>query len=107
MARELKFGDLVHEDLILDDLSPSSREEALERMAENYVERGFCRPEFVQAILDREVAHPSALPMSGLKIAIPHTDAEHVNRSALLFARLRQPLEFRSMGDPNKNFRSP
>jgi PTS system galactitol-specific IIA component len=40
--------------------------------------------------------------MSGLKIAIPHTDAEHVNRSALLFARLKEPLEFRSMGDPEE-----
>ena len=88
--------------MILDDFSPGSREEALERMAGMLVERGFCKPEFVQAILDREAAHPSALPMSGLKIAIPHTDAEHVNRSALLFARLRQPLEFRSMGDPEE-----
>jgi PTS system galactitol-specific IIA component len=102
MAHALEFGDLVHEDLILDDFSPGSREEALERMAGILVEKGFCKPEFVQAILDREAAHPSALPMSGLKIAIPHTDAEHVNRSALLFARLREPLEFRSMGDPEE-----
>jgi len=102
MAHALEFGDLVREDLILDDFSPGSREEALERMAGMLVEKGFCKPEFVQAILDREAAHPSALPMSGLKIAIPHTDAEHVNRSALLFARLRKPLEFRSMGDPEE-----
>jgi galactitol PTS system EIIA component len=102
MAHALEFGDLVREDLILDDFLPGSREEALERMAGILVERGFCKPEFVQAILDREAAHPSALPMSGLKIAIPHTDAEHVNRSALLFARLREPLEFRSMGDPEE-----
>jgi galactitol PTS system EIIA component len=102
MAHALEFGDLVREDLILDDFSPGSREDALERMAGMLVEKGFCKPEFVQAILDREAAHPSALPMSGLKIAIPHTDAEHVNRSALLFARLREPLEFRSMGDPEE-----
>ena len=102
MAHALEFGDLVREDLILDDFSPASKEEALERMAGILVEKGFCKPEFVQAILDREAAHPSALPMSGLKIAIPHTDAEHVHRSALLFARLREPLEFRSMGDPEE-----
>jgi len=102
MAHALEFGDLVREDLILDDFSPASKEEALERMAGMLVEKGFCKSEFVQAILDREAAHPSALPMSGLKIAIPHTDAEHVNRSALLFARLREPLEFRSMGDPDE-----
>ena len=71
-------------------------------MAEILVQRGFCKPQFVQAILDREAAHPSGLPMPGLKIAIPHTDADHVNRSALLFARLRKAVEFRSMGSPDE-----
>ena len=98
---------MVHEDLILDDLAASTREEALGQMAGILVERGFCKPEFVQAILDREAAHPSGLPMAGLKIAIPHTDAIHVNRSALLFARLRQPLEFRSMGSPDEKLSVP
>jgi PTS system galactitol-specific IIA component len=102
MKHALKFGDLVHEELILDDFSAVSREDALERMSGILVQKGFCKPEFVRAILDREAAHPSGLPMSGLKIAIPHTDAEHVNRSALLFARLKEPLEFRSMGDPEE-----
>jgi len=102
MTHALKFGDLVLEDLILDDLEAGTREEALRRMAEILVQRGFCKQEFVQAILDREAAHPSGLPMPGLKIAIPHTDAEHVNRSALLFARLRKPVEFRSMGSPEE-----
>lgn len=101
-SNALQFSDLVHEDLILDDLAAATREEALAQMAGILVERGFCKPEFVQAILDREAAHPSALPMAGLKIAIPHTDAIHVNRSALLFARLRQPVEFRSMGSPEE-----
>jgi PTS system galactitol-specific IIA component len=102
MTQALRFGDLVLEDLILDDLEADTREEALRRMAEILVQRGFCKPEFVQAILDRETAHPSGLPMPGLKIAIPHTDAAHVNRSALLFARLRKPVEFRSMGSPDE-----
>jgi len=71
-------------------------------MAEMLVQRGYCVPEFAQAILDREAAHPSGLPMPGLKIAIPHTDAEYVKTSALLFARLRNPVEFRSMGSPDE-----
>jgi PTS system galactitol-specific IIA component len=54
----------------------------------------------VEAILERERNHPSALPMPGHKIAIPHTDADHVERSAILFARLQKPVEFLSMGGP-------
>ncbi len=102
MTHALQFSDLVREDLILVDLAATTREEALGKMAGILVERGYCKPSFVQAILDREAAHPSGLPMAGLKIAIPHTDATHVERSALLFARLSMPVEFRSMGSPDE-----
>jgi PTS system galactitol-specific IIA component len=98
----LQFKDLVKEDLILSGITYLDKEEALREMAGMLVEKGYCRPPFIDAILARERAHPSALPMPGHKIAIPHTDATYVNRSALLFARLEKPVEFRSMGDPNE-----
>ena len=98
----LQFKDLVREDLILSNVSYEDRDSALEAMASILVEKGYCEKPFVQAILDREKAHPSALPMPGHKIAIPHTDATYVKKSALLFARLKEPVEFRSMGDPNE-----
>lgn len=98
----LKFKDLVREDLILSNVSYEDRDSALEAMATVLVEKGYCETPFVEAILDREKAHPSALPMPGHKIAIPHTDATYVKKSALLFARLKDPVEFRSMGDPNE-----
>lgn len=98
----LQFKDLVREDLILRGVSFSSRDEALETMAQTLVDKGYCEQPYVEAILERERAHPSALPMPGHKIAIPHTDATYVKSSALLFARLESPVEFRSMGDPNE-----
>lgn len=101
-ATPLQFQDLVRSDLILFDADFASRDEALSAMAELLVARGYCEAPYVDAILERERAHPSALPMPGHKIAIPHTDATYVNRSALLFARLRRPVEFRSMGDPDE-----
>lgn len=100
-AKSLEFKDLVRKNLIITDARFSDRDDALRALAETLVEHGFCLPPFVDAILERERAHPSALPMPGHKIAIPHTDATHVTRSALLFARLHEPVEFRSMGDPN------
>ena len=96
----LRFADLVLPDYILPDLEADSRDHALRTMAEFLVKRGRCRPSFPDAILERERHHPSGLPMPGHKIAIPHTDAEHVAESVILFARLRHPVEFRSMGDP-------
>ena len=102
MSSPTQFDDLIREELILDGAVYESREEALESMARLLVDKGYCREPFVEAILERERAHPSALPMPGHKIAIPHTDADYVNRSAILFARLQRPVEFRSMGDPGE-----
>ena len=96
-----KFSDLVMQEYVLDHIKASTREEALTQMAEFLVEKGNCKPTFVEAILKREQAHPSGLPMPGPKIAIPHTDAEHVEQSVILFARLPEPVEFLSMGSPD------
>jgi galactitol PTS system EIIA component len=99
---QLQFRDLVREDLVLGNAVFDTRDDALKTMASILVEREFCEEPYVEAILERERAHPSALPMPGHKIAIPHTDATYVKRSALLFARLKKPVEFRSMGDPDE-----
>lgn len=99
---QLQFRDLVREELVLGDAVFPTRDEALRKMATILVERDYCEEPYIEAILERERVHPSALPMPGHKIAIPHTDATYVKRSALLFARLKEPVEFRSMGDPDE-----
>lgn len=96
----MKFVELVKQDLILDGVEYSGRDDALRSMAEMLVEQGYCRRPFVDEILERERHHPSGLPMPGPKIAIPHTDATYVESSVLLFARLKTPVEFKTMGSP-------
>ena len=98
----MQFSDLVRPEGIIANLAADTREAALRAMATRLVDERYCKASFVEAILARERAHPSGLPMAGHKIAIPHTDAEHVERSTILFARLNRPVEFRSMGDPDE-----
>lgn len=98
----LRFSDLVHPNCVIERLDVKSREEALTTMGEYLVDCDYCHASFVDAILERERIHPSGLPMPGHKIAIPHTDADHVKRSVILFARLKNPVSFFSMGDPNE-----
>ena len=98
----MKIEDVLREDCIIERLDASSKEEALAVMSNMLLERGYVKESFPDAILEREKYYPSGLPMEGHKIAIPHTDAEHVNKSVILFARLAQPLEFSSMGDPDE-----
>lgn len=101
-SRSLEFSDLVTPECIFDELQCSRRDEALTVMARYLVDTGYCHSSFVDAILERERVHPSGLPMPGHKIAIPHTDAEHVRQSVILFARLKNPVTFQSMGDPDE-----
>ena len=98
----MKIEDVLKEDCIIEKLEASSKEEALGIMSNILLSKGYVKDSFPEAILERERLYPSGLPMEGHKIAIPHTDAEHVNKSVILFARLAQPLEFSSMGDPDE-----
>ncbi|GHV86583.1 PTS galactitol transporter subunit IIA [Spirochaetia bacterium] len=98
----MKIEEILKEDSIIDNLEAATKEEALSAMSAILLSRGYVKESFPAAILERERLYPSGLPMEGHKIAIPHTDAEHVNESAILFARLAKPLEFSSMGDPDE-----
>ncbi|MDR1308264.1 MAG: PTS sugar transporter subunit IIA [Treponema sp.] len=98
----MKVEDILKEDCIIENLEASTREEVLSAMCGVLLDKGYVKESFPAAILERERLYPSGLPMEGHKIAIPHTDAEHVNESVILFARLARPVEFSSMGDPDE-----
>jgi PTS system galactitol-specific IIA component len=98
----MKVEDILKEDCIIESLEAVTKEEALTAMCNILFSKGYVKDSFGAAILERERLYPSGLPMEGHKIAIPHTDAEHVNESVLLFAKLAKPVEFSSMGDPDE-----
>jgi PTS system galactitol-specific IIA component len=98
----MKIEDILKEDCIIDNLDAPNKEEALTAMCNILLSRGYVKDSFPEAILKREKLYPSGLPMEGHKIAIPHTDSDHVNESVILFARLAKPIEFSSMGDPDE-----
>ncbi|MDR1389753.1 MAG: PTS sugar transporter subunit IIA [Treponema sp.] len=98
----MNIDDILKPDCVIDNLEAKTKEEALDVMTHFLLGKGYVKDSFPEAILTRERLYPSGLPMEGHKIAIPHTDSEHVNESVLLFARLANPVEFSSMGDPNE-----
>ena len=98
----MKPEEFLKEDCIIENLEAATKEEALTLMSTILLQKGYVKESFPEAILEREKHYPSGLPMEGHKIAIPHTDADHVKKSVILFARLAQPLEFSSMGDPDE-----
>ncbi len=98
----MDINELLKDDLILDHLAARDKEDALTKMANILIDKGYTKPTFLEAILERERHYPSGLPMAEEHIAIPHTDAEHINKSVLFFAKLESPVEFSVMGAPEQ-----
>ncbi len=98
----MKIEDILKTECILGNIEAPSKEKALELMADRLTSLGYVKESFKEAILDREANYPSGLPMEDLKIAIPHTDADHVNESVICFARLSENVEFSVMGAPEE-----
>lgn len=98
----MKIEDILKTECILGNIEAPSKEKALEMMADKLTSLGYVKDSYKQAILDREANYPSGLPMEDLKIAIPHTDADHVNESVICFARLKENVEFSVMGAPEE-----
>ena len=72
-------------------------------MADVLKQGGYVDDRFSKAIVEREILHPSGLPMNmNCNIAIPHTDAIYVKQSIIYFARLSKPLDFHVMGSPEE-----
>lgn len=89
---------LIAENLVLLDLQAATAQEALSKLANNAFENGIVKASFRQALLDREVEFPTGLQGSSIGVAIPHTDAEHVNEQAVSVGILEHPVEFIHMG---------
>ncbi len=75
--------------------------EVMKALARALAEQGFVRSTFEEAVLRREAASPTGLPMAGRKVAIPHADPEHVVAPAVAVCSLGAPVTFHEMGNPD------
>lgn len=76
-----------------------NREEALKKLADQFVEAGVVEPNFLEGITKREMNFPTGLQLNVYGVAIPHTDPEYVKETQIGFMSLNNPVEFRDMGD--------
>ncbi|MCH3965106.1 MAG: PTS sugar transporter subunit IIA [Clostridium sp.] len=89
---------LLHEDLVLIDYEAENQEQLLINLSEILRQKGYVKNSYVKGILERENTFPTGLNTDGIKVAIPHTDAKHVNVPGILIAKLKNPIVFREMG---------
>lgn len=90
---------MLHEDLIYMDYPSKDREILLEELSEILKEKGYVKESYQRAILEREKKYPTGLNTPGIPLAMPHAEAEHVNKPAILVARFTEPVTFKEMGN--------
>jgi len=73
------------------------REGALHLLATAAVEQGYARESFVEAVIAREAAFPTGLPLP-VPVAIPHADARHILKPGMAALVPQAPLRFGEMG---------
>lgn len=91
-------GIYFDESIISVDLEATSSEDVLRSMGRNLYDKNLVKETFTQAIIDREDEFATGLPTSGVSVAIPHTDTEHVNAKTISVATLKEPVDFGVMG---------
>ena len=80
----------------------NSQKEALSIIATCLYQTGLVKDSFAENVLKREEVFPTGLLINDVGIAIPHTDAEHVNDSQIAFMSLKKPVTFYEMGTADK-----
>ena len=92
---------ILKEELVKVGLVAKDAEDALRQVAQGFVDAGYGKATYPQAIVDREKVYPTGLPVEAYDIAIPHCSADNVSSTAVAIATLKEPVEMRMMGDPD------
>ncbi len=98
MSETVAVTGPLDERLFTVGVEADDRESLLRSIAAQLHDAGLVKDTFADALLAREAVYPTGLPTAVIRVAIPHTDVEHVIAPAIAVARLAQPVAFGEMG---------
>lgn len=79
----------------------ATNEDVIRQVAGELHARGYVRDEYTDAVVARERTYPTGLELGGgVSVAIPHTEAVHVIKSAIAVAPLPHPVDWHLLADP-------
>ena len=76
--------------------------EALKITASRLLEEGCVRDDFYESCVNREKEYPTGLTET-CPVAIPHTTKDHVKKQSICALRLKTPVLFQRMDDPERS----
>ena len=74
-------------------------EDAVVLTASVLEKNGCVKKSFLQACIERERIYPTGLATK-IPVALPHTETKHAIKPCACLLRLKKPVGFRDMGDP-------
>lgn len=77
-----------------------NKESLIRTTLQRLVRHGYINEPYIDELLSREMEYPTGLQFSSVNIAIPHVDSSNVNKSCLEIVKLRNPVNWESMEDP-------
>ena len=85
----------------------SNQEEVFKELAEQLFEKSLVTEDFLSNLLEREQNYPTGIDLSVINselpnIAIPHTEGEFVKVRRIIPVKLKQPMKFHNMIQPDK-----
>lgn len=92
----------IESDLILTDLIVADRWEAIDRLSELMLAKGYVTDKFCEKTKEREQGFPTALPTQPYSVAIPHTWAEYCLVPAVAVGILAEPIPWVEMGTKDR-----
>ena len=98
----MQLQSLIVKSLCFAEVEVEDHEEIIGYLSKQLYQKGYVKEKFEQEVIKRENVFPTALPTTGYKVAIPHTDSEYVNKSVIAIASLKNPVLFNVMGSPKE-----
>lgn len=90
---------VVSPELVIMGLEAETDQEAIGIMARMLYDQGYVKESYIQAVKEREKEFFTGLGFEEMGVAMPHTDAVHVNRQAIGIGILKKPVRFCTMGE--------
>lgn len=97
---EMNRLEIIHKNLVFPNKKFKNSQDALTFLAIEVEKAGYARSTYKDAVIEREKIFPTGLPTGNINVAIPHADSENVLTSTLAIMTLKEPIDFRNMGEP-------
>ena len=94
---------LLHEDITAFDMDTLSSVDTIKALGKVLEENAYIDKSYIDSVVEREENFPTGLVLANAGIAIPHASPNNnVLKNGIAAARLKYPVEFACMEDPDK-----